>query len=81
MTIGGLWASGIGASMAYQWKGGSSTSVKMIHSRLYAQALTLSALVSAAGMEYYDRTYNPQPPAEIDIYSYEHTHKYKVAKQ
>ena len=80
-TIGSLWAAGIGASMLMQSRGASSTSVKVIHSRLYAQALTLSALVGAAGVEYYDRTYNPKPAVEEDPFTYEHTHKAQLARQ
>eukprot|EP00959_Pyramimonas_sp_CCMP1952_P250872 5243628-Pyramimonas_sp.AAC.1 len=78
MTIGGLWACGIGASMALQWRGASSTSVKVIHSRLYAQAMTLSALVASAGVEFYDRTYFPKPAEEVDVYSYDYQQKLKM---
>mmetsp|Transcript_42913 Transcript_42913/g.71549 ORF Transcript_42913/g.71549 Transcript_42913/m.71549 type:complete len:94 (-) Transcript_42913:225-506(-) len=79
-TVGGLWAIGIGASMAYQWKGSGSTSVKVIHSRIYAQALTLSALVASASVEYYDRFYDPPPPKWVDPHSYEATHTYAAKK-
>ncbi|KAK6146178.1 hypothetical protein DH2020_020047 [Rehmannia glutinosa] len=50
-----LWASGIVGSMAYNWsQPHMKTSVKIIHARLHAQALTLAALAGAAVVEYYD---------------------------
>ncbi|WOL03301.1 hypoxia induced protein conserved region containing protein [Canna indica] len=54
-TVGCLWLSGIGSSIAYNWSRPSmKTSVKIIHARLHAQALTLAALAGAAVVEYYD---------------------------
>lgn len=54
-TLGSLWASTIAASLAYNFsQQGMSTSVKVIHARLHAQALTLAALAGAAVVEYYD---------------------------
>ncbi|XP_042055009.1 uncharacterized protein LOC121799647 [Salvia splendens] len=54
-TVGTLWASGILGSMAYNWsQPNMKTSVKIIHARLHAQALTLAALSGAAIVEYYD---------------------------
>ncbi|EYU45551.1 hypothetical protein ABFS83_14G008600 [Erythranthe nasuta] len=54
-TVGSLWASGIVGSMAYNWsQPNMKTSVKIIHARLHAQALTLAALAGAAVVEYYD---------------------------
>ncbi|KAG6432139.1 hypothetical protein SASPL_100321 [Salvia splendens] len=54
-TVGTLWASGIVGSMAYNWsQPNMKTSVKIIHARLHAQALTLAALSGAAIVEYYD---------------------------
>ncbi|KAH6768594.1 Hypoxia-responsive family protein [Perilla frutescens var. hirtella] len=54
-TVGALWASGIVGSMAYNWsQPNMKTSVKIIHARLHAQALTLAALAGAAVVEYYD---------------------------
>ncbi|KAK3225381.1 hypothetical protein Dsin_005243 [Dipteronia sinensis] len=50
-----LWLSGIVGSIAYNWSQlGTKTSVKIIHARLHAQALTLAALAGAAVVEYYD---------------------------
>ncbi|KAH6769683.1 Hypoxia-responsive family protein [Perilla frutescens var. hirtella] len=54
-AVGTLWASGIVGSMAYNWsQPNMKTSVKIIHARLHAQALTLAALAGAAVVEYYD---------------------------
>ncbi|RVW31601.1 hypothetical protein CK203_091111 [Vitis vinifera] len=56
-SVGCLWLSGIGGSIAYNWsQPGMKTSVKIIHARLHAQALTLAALAGAAAVEYYDRS-------------------------
>ncbi|KAE9589585.1 hypothetical protein Lal_00000570 [Lupinus albus] len=54
-TVGSLWLSGITGSIAYNWsRPNMKTSVKIIHARLHAQALTLAALAGAAVVEYYD---------------------------
>ncbi|KAF8392585.1 hypothetical protein HHK36_022930 [Tetracentron sinense] len=54
-TVGSLWLSGLAGSIAYNWSRPSmKTSVKIIHARLHAQALTLAALAGAAVVEYYD---------------------------
>ncbi|CAM8877737.1 hypothetical protein QQ045_019330 [Rhodiola kirilowii] len=54
-TVGCLWLSGITGSIAYNWsQPNMKTSVKIIHARLHAQALTLAALAGAAVVEYYD---------------------------
>ncbi|XP_047977966.1 uncharacterized protein LOC125219918 isoform X1 [Salvia hispanica] len=54
-TVGTLWASAIVGSLAYNWsQPNMKTSVKIIHARLHAQALTLAALSGAAIVEYYD---------------------------
>nr|GLL37331.1 uncharacterized protein LOC109181573 [Ipomoea trifida]GMD46900.1 Hypoxia induced protein, domain containing protein [Ipomoea batatas] len=54
-TVGCLWLSGITGSIAYNWsKPNMKTSVRIIHARLHAQALTLAALAGAAVVEYYD---------------------------
>ncbi|KMZ71276.1 Hypoxia-responsive family protein-like [Zostera marina] len=55
-AVGCLWLSGITGSIAYNWsRPNMKTSVKIIHARLNAQALTLAALAGAAVVEYYDR--------------------------
>ncbi|KAL3749420.1 hypothetical protein ACJRO7_010519 [Eucalyptus globulus] len=54
-AVGSLWLSGIAGSIAYNWsQPNMKTSVKIIHARLHAQALTLAALAGAAVVEYYD---------------------------
>lgn len=53
-TIGGIWVSGLGVSMAYQWSRPIPTQLKIIHSRVYAQAFTLAALGLAAAADYYE---------------------------
>mmetsp|Transcript_9194 Transcript_9194/g.22163 ORF Transcript_9194/g.22163 Transcript_9194/m.22163 type:complete len:95 (-) Transcript_9194:104-388(-) len=55
-TVGGIWATGIVGSLAYQWSKDIPTSMKIIHSRVYAQAITLGALSATAVMEMYSRT-------------------------
>ncbi|GMH11350.1 hypothetical protein Nepgr_013191 [Nepenthes gracilis] len=55
-AVGCLWISGIAGSIAYNWaRPTMKTSVKLIHARLHAQALTLAALAGAAAVEYFDR--------------------------
>ena len=43
-----IWATGLGMSLAYQWTRSIPTSLKIIHSRVYAQAITLAALATVA---------------------------------
>ncbi|KAI4295186.1 hypothetical protein MLD38_040565 [Melastoma candidum] len=70
-TVGCLWLSGITGSIAYNWSRPSmKTSVKIIHARLHAQALTLAALVGAAAVEYYD--HKTRPPQAADPYARYH---------
>ncbi|XP_074341598.1 uncharacterized protein LOC141679019 [Apium graveolens] len=66
-AVGCLWLSGITGSFAYNWtKPNMKTSVKIIHARLHAQALTLAALAGAAVVEYYDhRTKKKERVAEF----------------
>ncbi|XP_022870556.1 uncharacterized protein LOC111389801 isoform X2 [Olea europaea var. sylvestris] len=60
-TVGSLWASGVIGSLAYNWSQPGKTSVKIIHARLHAQALTLAALAGAAVAEYYDQKAGKMP--------------------
>ncbi|KAG5053079.1 hypothetical protein AAZX31_02G243600 [Glycine max] len=55
-TVGGLWASGIGASLvAYsRTRSPMKPSLRLIHARLHAQALTLAVLSGAAAYRYYE---------------------------
>ncbi|KAF5746727.1 hypothetical protein HS088_TW06G00901 [Tripterygium wilfordii] len=60
-TVGCLWLSGIVGSIAYNWsQPGMKTSVRIIHARLHAQALTLASLVGAAAVEYWDNRGAPK---------------------
>ena len=52
-TIGYVWLGGITGSLAYNWTRPISTSLKLIHSRVYAQAITLGALGALASTEMY----------------------------
>ncbi|CAI5466949.1 unnamed protein product [Closterium sp. Yama58-4] len=54
-AVGSLWASAVGGSILYNFrKPGEKMSVKIIHARLHAQALTLAALLAAGAVEYYE---------------------------
>ncbi|CAI9764264.1 unnamed protein product [Fraxinus pennsylvanica] len=73
-TVGSLWASSVIGSLAYNWSQPGKASVKIIHARLHAQALTLAALAGAAVVEYYDHKAgkNADPHAKflsLDTYS------------
>ncbi|PWZ28748.1 hypothetical protein Zm00014a_043995 [Zea mays] len=69
---------GISSSIAYNWsRPNMKTSVKIIHARLHAQALTLAALVGSACVEYYDQKYGSSGP-KVDKYTSQylaHSHK------
>ncbi|GMJ11181.1 HYPOXIA-INDUCED GENE DOMAIN 3 [Hibiscus trionum] len=72
-TVGCLWLSGIGSSIAYNWsRPNMKTSVKIIHARLHAQALTLAALAGAAVVEYYDHRNKPKPDPYAKYLPYSH---------
>ncbi|KAI4306522.1 hypothetical protein L6164_029793 [Bauhinia variegata] len=59
-SIGALWAAGIGASLLANSRTGSAMkpSVRLIHARMHAQALTLAVLSSAAACHYYENHQN-----------------------
>ncbi|XP_061375032.1 uncharacterized protein LOC133317212 [Gastrolobium bilobum] len=62
-SIGALWASGIGASLvAYsRTKSPMKPSLRLIHARMHAQALTLAVLSGAAAYHYYEnRAFQPK---------------------
>ncbi|KAL2332811.1 hypothetical protein Fmac_014024 [Flemingia macrophylla] len=69
-TIGALWASGIGASLvanSYK-KSPMKPSLRLIHARMHAQALTLAVLSGAAAYHYYEkRCIEPKPVPDINI--------------
>ena len=52
-ALGAFWALGIASALAMEHRArrASAMSVKLIHSRLYAQAATLAALGAAASLE------------------------------
>ncbi|XP_022637377.1 uncharacterized protein LOC106764546 isoform X1 [Vigna radiata var. radiata] len=56
LVVGGLWASGIGASLVANSRTRSpmKPSLRLIHARLHAQALTLAVLSGAAVYRYYE---------------------------
>ncbi|URE07587.1 BTB POZ domain containing protein [Musa troglodytarum] len=55
-SIGAVWASALGSSLALALKRSptTKTSLRLIHARMHAQALTLAVLSSAALLHYYD---------------------------
>ncbi|XP_020164347.1 uncharacterized protein [Aegilops tauschii subsp. strangulata] len=77
-AVGCLWLSGISSSIAFNWsRPNMKTSVKLIHARLHAQALTIAALGSCALVEYYDQNYGSSGP-KVDKYTrhyMSHSHK------
>ena len=46
-----MWATGVAGSLAYHWSRPLSTQLKVIHSRVYAQAITLGALCAVGAVE------------------------------
>ncbi|MED6156052.1 hypothetical protein PIB30_011252 [Stylosanthes scabra] len=56
-TVGALWASGIGASLIANSRARSpmKPSLRLIHARMHAQALTLAVLSGAAAYHYYEK--------------------------
>ncbi|XP_028778851.1 uncharacterized protein LOC114735331, partial [Neltuma alba] len=67
-SIGALWATGIGASFLANSRKASAMkpSLRLIHARMHAQALTLAVLSGAAACHYYDNRLSsdaqPQKP-------------------
>ncbi|PSC75044.1 hypoxia induced conserved region containing [Micractinium conductrix] len=51
-AVFGFWAVGLGASLAFQWTRPIPTQLKIIHSRVYAQALTLAGLGMAGAVQW-----------------------------
>eukprot|EP00898_Chlorokybus_atmophyticus_P007471 jgi/Chlat1/7725/Chrsp66S07195 len=53
-TVGLIWATGVAGTLAYEFRQKHiPNSVKVIHARVYAQAITLGALAAAAAVETY----------------------------
>ncbi|KAK3418620.1 hypothetical protein EUGRSUZ_H04538 [Eucalyptus grandis] len=75
-TVGCLWLGGITGSIAYNWsQPAMKTSVKIIHARLHAQALTLAALAGAAAVEYYEHrsgAKTDRPSKYLPVQSFSH---------
>ncbi|KAK4363285.1 hypothetical protein RND71_018526 [Anisodus tanguticus] len=60
-SIGTLWATAVGASLAYSSQVlGSSMPVRTMGNRMHAQSLTLAVLSGAAVYHYYDKNSNDQ---------------------
>jgi len=84
--VGGLWASAMTTTFLFQHafqNSSARTSVKVIHSRLYSQAITLTALIAASGVEYYDRTYGEKASRggkNDDSDPFEYKHRRVLAK-
>ncbi|KAJ8566004.1 hypothetical protein K7X08_008580 [Anisodus acutangulus] len=77
-TVGCLWLSGIAGSIAYNWsQPNMKTSVKIIHARLHAQALTLAALAGAAVVEYYDHNSGAKAERVAKFLQQPQTHSHK----
>ncbi|XP_022764399.1 uncharacterized protein LOC111309666 [Durio zibethinus] len=57
-SIGATWASAIGASLAYNTRARTplKPSLRLIHARMHAQALTLAVLSGAAAYHYYEKS-------------------------
>ncbi|XVE52252.1 hypothetical protein DITRI_Ditri02bG0108300 [Diplodiscus trichospermus] len=56
-SIGAIWASAIGASMVYtRARTSLKPSLRLIHARMHAQALTLAVLSGAAAYQYYEKS-------------------------
>ncbi|CAL0320351.1 unnamed protein product [Lupinus luteus] len=74
-SIGALWATGIGASLVAfsRSKSPMKPSLRLIHARMHAQALTLAVLSGAAAYHYYEnRDIEPKPVTNISSSSATH---------
>ncbi|CAN6467115.1 unnamed protein product [Victoria cruziana] len=55
-SIGSLWTAAVGGSLLYTgMKSSLKPSLRLIHARMHAQALTLAVLSSAAAIHYYEK--------------------------
>ena len=77
-AIGAFWLVGLGAAFAMQTRGSTrrAVSVKLIHSRIYAQAATLSALGFAAGTEMWESAVEGETRSSTEE---EDPHRYRGA--
>lgn len=53
-SVGAFWATGVGLSMAYQWSRPIPFQLKLIHSRIWAQGLTVGAICLSGAVAQYD---------------------------
>ncbi|TVU27364.1 hypothetical protein EJB05_29969 [Eragrostis curvula] len=67
-TIGGVWATAVGASVAYSRKRTPqrATGMRLIHARIHAQALTLAVLGGAAMAHHYYNGKNKKSKEDLD---------------
>jgi len=65
---GGVWATAVGASVAYSRRRAPqrATSMRLIHARMHAQALTLAVVGGAALMHYYNRSNSNKRKEDLD---------------
>mmetsp|Transcript_2618 Transcript_2618/g.2908 ORF Transcript_2618/g.2908 Transcript_2618/m.2908 type:complete len:106 (+) Transcript_2618:50-367(+) len=66
-VIGVVWGTGMVGNLTYNFSRNIPQSVKVIHARIFAQALTLTALVASAGAELLDPA--PAPPPDAAAYN------------
>ncbi|RCV36563.1 hypothetical protein SEVIR_7G337700v4 [Setaria viridis] len=69
-TVAGVWAAAVGASVAYSRR--RATSLRLIHARIHAQALTLAVLGGAAAFVHYRNKKGKNDDADkldLDFYS------------
>ncbi|KAF3787373.1 hypothetical protein EJ110_NYTH12154 [Nymphaea thermarum] len=58
-SIGSLWAAAVGGSLVYTgMKSSLKPSLRLIHARMHAQALTLAVLSTAAAIHYYEKKHD-----------------------
>ena len=63
-----MWATAVGASVAYSRRRAPqrATSMRLIHARMHAQALTLAVVGGAALMHYYNRSNRNKRKEDLD---------------
>lgn len=53
-AVGYLWGGCVATTFAYQWTRPIPTQLKIIHTRMYAQGVTLAALGAVAASHFFD---------------------------
>ncbi|CAL4989975.1 unnamed protein product [Urochloa decumbens] len=68
-TIGGVWAAAVGGSVAYSRRRSPqrATSLRLIHARIHAQALTLAVLGGAAALMHYRNKSKSSAAEQLDL--------------